>query len=976
MNRGAGDISPRVLSLNECKWKVAPDSCNQGRQLGWYRNPPLSISRPTPVPWIIQDIFNDYHGVAWYWCEFETPSDLSQYTQFILKFFSVDYLAEIWLNEIPVGTHEGSETSFEVDVSEVLHKGGKNLLVVRVLNPTYEPIDGIALKETPSGAKQYPYKSNAVYNSGGITGGVELLFYTDFSIKDIVVEPDWGTGNAKIKITVGNICSGMMPSFLSFKIYDIRLNKLLVSDIYSGKMNPGDNEIEVELRVPDFKLWSPDDPYLYSLTASVQSEKTVNESSVRFGFRDFRFKDGYFRLNGKRIFLKGSNFSTHYPVSFTIPLSEDMFRRDIINMKLLGYNFVRIPFGCPNPRILDLCDELGILVQQEHYGCWQIGQYGKYEFRRVSNMDEVLSSRFENSIVNVIRRDRNHSCLVMWGVLNETFDGIIFRKAVGLLPVLRKLDPTRLFVLNSGRFDGVKEVGSMSNPGSTEWDVGFEELKDWHPYVWIPYSRETLDGLSGWKNSSGQSLYVSETGLCSPIELPSEIGDFQILGKEQSDDACYFKRQFSKFLVDWEKFGMKDCWARPEDYIQEAEKTAASLRETAETAIRSNPDVISYTPTNSVADYSMGESVATNFRRLKPGLLASVLWANTSLRWCLSTEPQSIYTGDSIQLRISFSNLDVLKPGKFPATIQVVGPDLNSVYTRNVFVTVPEKVANGVESPFAWNILAESIVINGPEGKYQLLATLEQGGTALGGKTEFYVSKPIDFAALNSGIVLCGEDKAVQNWLAAHHVKNTPFDKDNESDGKVILVVGEPKDSLTMLGVVRRICEGSVAIFLSPGTFRKGENTTRWLPLAHKGIIEMMDHVEGYYRADRWSKKHPVFDGLPSGGMMDYKFYRNIISKYALSQEYVIPGKAAHTDEEVSAPLTYPSEAVCGATRISHTYCSGIHLGIWDMGQGKFIVNTLNIAENLDRDPAADRLFYNLLRYASENTGNSEVNMR
>ena len=137
----------------------------------------------------------------------------------------------------------------------------------------------------------------------------------------------------------------------------------------------------------------------------------------------------------------------------------------------------------------------------------------------------------------------------------------------------------------------------------------------------------------------------------------------------------------------------------------------------------------------------------------------------------------------------------------------------------------------------------------------------------------------------------------------------------------------------------------------------------------------MMDHVEGYYRADRWSKKHPVFDGLPSGGMMDYKFYRNIISKYALSQEYVIPGKAAHTDEEISAPLTYPSEAVCCATRISHTYCSGIHLGIWDMGQGKFIVNTLNIAENLDRDPAADRLFYNLLRYASENTGNSEVNM-
>ena len=64
------------------------------------------------------------------------------------------------------------------------------MLVVRVLNPTYQPIDGIALKDTPSGAKQYPFTSNALYNTGGIIGDVELLVVPAVRISDLFVVPD------------------------------------------------------------------------------------------------------------------------------------------------------------------------------------------------------------------------------------------------------------------------------------------------------------------------------------------------------------------------------------------------------------------------------------------------------------------------------------------------------------------------------------------------------------------------------------------------------------------------------------------------------------------------------------------------------------------------------------------------------------------------------------------------------------------
>jgi hypothetical protein len=967
--KNPGGICTQTISLNGNDWRIATDSSNVGRQNLWFQTPPLSASRQTPVPWVIQDIFHNYHGVAWYWREFDTPKNLHRYGRYLLKFHAVDYLAEVWINGKSVGGHEGSETPFDLDVTDQINPDGKNLLVIRVLNPTYQPIDGIALKDTPSGAKQYPVAGNAAYNSGGIIGPVELLVLPAAYISENFVVPDWNTGKVKIQTTVLNAQSVEIASLLSFKIVEARTGVPITLERYNRKLNRGSNTIEVEIQMPQYKLWSPDDPNLYRMVVDLETFNcsSVDERSVQFGFRDFRFANGYFRLNGKRIFLKGSNFSTHYPVGFTVPLNEDMLRRDVINMKALGFNFVRIPFGCPNPRILDVYDELGIMVQMEHYGCWQMGDYGGNKYPNPQSSQELLVKRFEQSVREVVLRDRNHASIIQWGLLNETADGALFQKAVSLLPELRKLDPLRIFILNSGRFDDRKDIGSMSNPCSDTWNVREDELKDWHPYPWLPYSVKTLNELSGISDTTDQKFYVSETGLCFPIDLPSELGDYQLLGKEQSDDALYYRKQYEKFLADWKKFDLGSCWARPEDYIRDAYKTASTIRKIAETAIRSNPHVVSYTPTNSVSDYIVGESVATSFRRLKPDLIEPVLLANASVRWCLSTEPQSIYSGSKVQVRASFSNLDVLPVGKYPGTIRVVGPDLKPIFEKKVTLCIPE-TKGGQEPPFSQEILNEEFEISGSAGKYSVLATLEKGGTAIGSETEFYVSDNT-LPVLPKEIVLCGSDPVVSTWLSRHNIKVSTLDKTNQTKRQVIVIVGEAQDEPTMQSVAQQMMCGSTVVFLSPATFKKGKDKTGWLPLNRKGILAAVDNVGGYYRADRWVKKHPIFDEMPSGGMMDYLYFRNIISEEAISQENTKVSKANYTYDEISVPLIYPSETVCGATRISHDYCSGIHLGIWSFGQGLFIANTLHIAENLGKDPAADRLFSNMLNFAVRSTG-------
>ena len=77
----------------------------------------------------------------------------------------------------------------------------------------------------------------------------------------------------------------------------------------------------------------------------------------------------------------------------------------------------------------------------------------------------------------------------------------------------------------------------------------------------------------------------------------------------------------------------------------------------------------------------------------------------------------------------------------------------------------------------------------------------------------------------------------------------------------------------------------------------------------------------------------------------------------------------------VMSPLDRPTEAVCGSIRTNSEYVSGLHIGVWNFGAGRFIVNTLNIRDNLNTDPAAERLMRNMLNYAARDTDKPAVEL-
>ena len=434
-------LNSLVISLDGT-WQLGIDPENAGREAGWWEGPTGDV-RPAKVPWIIQDAFPAYHGVAWYWREFEAPANPYAGGRTLLRFWAVDYLADVWLNDTHVGGHEGGETPFVLDVTPVIRTDGPNKLAVRVLNPTNEPIDGYVLRETPGRNRVIPYGAGSAFAQGGITDSVELLQVPAVWIEDLFLRPDTHTGTIDAQVQIRNSAATPAEVELDIACAPGSSGEAVATLDDSIEVPAGLTTIHRGLRVPNPRLWDIQDPNLYRVTARLRlTDGATYERSARCGFREFVFENGAFRLNGKRLYLKCSHTGNCAPVGLQFPPDMDMLRRDLLNVKVMGFNAIRFIAGVATRYQLDLCDEIGLMVYEEHYGSWCLADSPK------------MKERYDRSLREMILRDRNHPSITIWGLLNETPDGAVFRNAVADLPLVRSLDDTRMVMLNSGSWAG------------------------------------------------------------------------------------------------------------------------------------------------------------------------------------------------------------------------------------------------------------------------------------------------------------------------------------------------------------------------------------------------------------------------------------------------------------------------------------------------------------------------------------------
>lgn len=186
--------------------------------------------------------------------------------------------------------------------------------------------------------------------------------------------------------------------------------------------------------------------------------------------------------------------------------------------------------------------------------------------------------------------------------------------------------------------------------------------------------------------------------------------------------------------------------------------------------------------------------------------------------------------------------------------------------------------------------------------------------------------------------------------MADHAINTHPLPASAQQGREVILVGRKPPagDAQAWRNLAAHIARGSTAIFLRPEVFKRGADPVGWVPLANKGTL--VTKRDWLYPHDHWPTKHPIFDGLPAGVLMDYTFYRGVIS------------------DSRWADLDAPAELVAACINTANGYDSAVLLAVYRLGAGRFVLNTLAIGEQLGQDPVAERLLRNLIRYAAAET--------
>ena len=496
--------SATVVSLDGPSWLLAPDLKNIGREQKWWEKP-VAEAKEANVPCTIEEVFPGCHGVAWYWREFTAPANPHPQGRYLLRFWGVDYLADVWVNGVHMGQHEGANDPFVLDATAAVRPQAVNRIAVRVLNPMSTPIDGIRLPETA-----HTSKSDGGLNWGGIMDSVELIVSPAVRIEDVFVRPDPKTGQIRIRANLRNAGPQAVRGRVVLTVSPAKGGETLDAAQLDRELPPGDTLVETELKVDHPRLWELNDPYLYRVTVRVRpigAIPSTNNPPVRIPRFPLprRLLPAQWPTNLSEMHHTGGDT----PVGITASRDPELPRKDLINCKAMGLNMIRFITGLSHRFQFDLCDEIGMLVYQENYASWQMQPSPK------------LAERFNRATLAMVRRDRNHPSVVMWGILNETVKDAIFDHAVTVLPLVRTMDDTRMVMLNSGGFDGSGKT--FANPGSNRWER--QPLRSASlPTVAAQRPRHPFAAHArSWppNRSSSRNMASAAPGPCGPLGISS-----------------------------------------------------------------------------------------------------------------------------------------------------------------------------------------------------------------------------------------------------------------------------------------------------------------------------------------------------------------------------------------------------------------------------------------------------------------------
>jgi hypothetical protein len=374
-------------------------------------------------------------NVVWYERNFSLPAGWEN-RDIILHFGAVDWQAEVWLNDIKIGSHTGGYTAFSFNISAYVKRTGEQKLRVRV----WDPAD-----------KGYQPRGKQVSNP-------EIIWYTSVTgiwqtvwiepvprnhIMKIEATPDIDRQSIGIKVYTSENESGVFAEVRLLENGEtIAVNRAAVTE-------------ELDIYVDSPKFWSPENPYLYDLEVLLYREgKIVDQAGSYVAMRKFSYKrDEYginrLQLNNKDYFPIGTLDQGWWPDGLYTAPSDDALLYDIRITKELGFNLIRKHVKVEPARWYMHCDREGILVWQDMPSgdgtpIWQMWQYfDAIELQRTADSE----ANFRKEWKEIIDLLYSHPSVVTWITFNEGWGQF---KTKEITDWTKQYDPSRLVIPASG----------------------------------------------------------------------------------------------------------------------------------------------------------------------------------------------------------------------------------------------------------------------------------------------------------------------------------------------------------------------------------------------------------------------------------------------------------------------------------------------------------------------------------------------
>jgi len=435
-------------------------------------------------------------GVAWYRKHFTIPAaDAGR--EFRLEMDGAMAYATVWLNGRFVGGWPYGYSSFVLNLTPFVKVGGENVLAVR-------------LENLPSSSRWYP--GGGIYRNVWLlkTGRVHVGQWGTF-----VTTPTATKDAAQINLQtrVENDSAEDATIQVSTEIFPLdsagkpgrRAPMWVGTDLKVGARATADTSQIIAFRRP--ALWSVAHPNRYAAVTTIKRGNEVLDTyQTTFGIRSIEFMaDRGFLLNGERLPLNG--VCDHHDLgALGAAINQRGIDRQVELLKEMGCNAIRTSHNPPAPELLEACDRLGMVVMDEAFDCW---------LRAKSRNDYHLlfTDWHEQDLRALIRRDRNHPCVILWSIGNEIPEqgspaGV--RIGAELAAIVQSEDTTRLVTSacdhRESAFDGFqKNLGAF---GYNYKPTGYERAREANPSLPI-FGSETASTIT----SRGVYAFPVEPGI-------------------------------------------------------------------------------------------------------------------------------------------------------------------------------------------------------------------------------------------------------------------------------------------------------------------------------------------------------------------------------------------------------------------------------------------------------------------------------